>query len=290
MENFKNILVPYDFKEQADIALSQSYNLARLSNLEITLLYVHEEGGFFSKFFADDQSDSLIKKMETELEKVATEKSNETGLKISSMVTKGKTYAKIVEIAELIKAKFIVMGTSSSSDPKDNVIGANSSRVIRNAKCPVITIGSEGHYDGCRSILLPIDLTKESRQKVSWAIEFAKLFNSSIKVVSLLWSVNHNEISAQIKAQVLQVKNFIEERGISCQAEVVQIPGESLMIKKMLEYAEDQKDVDLIMIMTQQETGLIPFFVDKEASEVIRLSSIPVMSIVPKDTGETLAR
>jgi hypothetical protein len=44
------------------------------------------------------------------------------------------------------------------------------------------------------------------------------------------------------------------------------------------------------MIMTQKETGFIPFFVDKQATEIIRLSSIPVMSIIPKDMGDTLAR
>lgn len=290
METFKNILVPFDFREQAEIALTQSYNLSRLTKLDVVLIYVHEESSFFSKFFSDDQSAELVKKMETELDKFTREKSRQTGLNISFMVARGKVHTKIVEVAEMIKAKFIIMGTASSTDPKQNAIGANTSRVIRNAKCPVITIGSVCHYDGCRSILLPIDLTQESRQKVSWAIDFAKIFNSTIKVVSVLWSANHKEISGQLKAQLVQVRNFIEDKNIKCSIELLEAGSESDEVPMILKYAEDQKDIDLIMIMTQQETGFIPFFLDKQATGVIRLSRIPVMSIIPKDTGETLAR
>ena len=290
METFRNILVPFDFRDQAEVALGQSYNLARLTNLGITLLYVHEDGGFLNKFFSADQSDELVKKMETELDIFVKEKSKETGLDIDFMVARGKVHSKIVEVSEMIQAKFIVMGTASSTGPSENAIGANASRVIRNAKCPVITIGSVCHYDGCRSILLPLDLTQESRQKVTWAIDMAKLFGSTIKVISVLWSTNHKEITTQLKAQVIQVKNFIEERNVQCTAEILEANKESEETPLILKYADDQKDVDLIMIMTQHETGLIPFFVDKQATEIIRLSRIPVMSIIPKDMGDTLAR
>ncbi len=290
METFKNILVPFDFREQAEIALSQSYNLARTTGLRITLLYVHEDGGFLNKFFSADQSDELIQKMEVELDGFVKEKCKETGLEIDYMVARGKIHTKIVEVAEMIQAKFIVMGTASSTSPSENGIGANTSRVIRNAKCPVLTIGSVHHYNGCRSILLPLDLTKESRQKVSWAIELAKMFGSTIKVITVLWSTNHKEIAGTLRAQVAQVKDFIEERNVKCSAEIIEVNKESEETPTILNYAKNQGDVDLIMIMTQQETGLIPFFVDKQATELIRLSSIPVMSIIPKDTGDTLAR
>ncbi len=270
--------------------MTQSYNLARLTNLSITLLYVHEDGGFLNKFFSDDQSAELIKKMETELDSFTKEKCKETGLDINFMVAKGKVHTKIVEVADMIQAKFIVMGTASSTGPKENAIGANTSRVIRNANCPVLTIGSSNNYNGCRSILLPLDLTQESRQKVTWAIDLAKMFGSTIKVISVLWSTNHKVISGQLKAQVAQVKSFIEERNVNCTAEILEASKESEETPLILKYAEDQQDVDLIMIMTQQETGFIPFFVDKQATEIIRLSRIPVMSVVPKDMGDTLAR
>jgi nucleotide-binding universal stress UspA family protein len=44
MASQKNhILVPVDFSEQSHIALTQSYNLARLTKAEITLIYVIDD-------------------------------------------------------------------------------------------------------------------------------------------------------------------------------------------------------------------------------------------------------
>lgn len=287
--SYKNILVPFDFRDQANIALSQTYNLARLSKLDITLLFVQEESGLFTRFFSADQSDEIMKKMQLELAAYAEQKSQESGLKINSMVAKGKVHAKIVEIADLIHAKFIVMGTASTFDESGKkVVGANTSRVIRSAHCPVVTINSGPHHDGCRSILLPLDLTKETRQKVGWAIEVARLFGATIKVVSVFWSVNIRDVEHQLKAQMNQVVRFIEERNIKCSSEIIEADKESEEVSKILEYSKQQGDVDLIVITTQQETSIIEYFVDSTATELIRLSEIPVLSVIPKDTRETV--
>lgn len=289
MENCRNILVPYDFNEQAEIALTQSYNLARLLKLNIMLLYVHEEGRMISKLFSSDQSDEIVKKIDTELAEYASKKAKETGLTINHMVARGKVYTKIVEVAEMIQAQYIIMGKESSINTLEPNVGANTSKIIRTAKCPVITISTETHYDGCRSILVPIDLTQESRQKVGWAIELAKMFHSTIKVVAVLWSGNHKEISTQLRAKMLQVKSFIEERNVICTAEMLEADNELQMVPTILVYAKQQGDIDLILIMTQQETGLIPFFINSHATDMIRRADFPVMSIIPKDMGETLS-
>ena len=48
--------------------------------------------------------------------------------------------------------------------------------MVRESKHPVITIRGKVHRDGCKTILLPLDLTKETREKVNKAIELAKIF------------------------------------------------------------------------------------------------------------------
>jgi len=50
----------------------------------------------------------------------------------------------------------------------------------------------------------------------------------------------------------------------------------------ILKYA-NSVDSDLILIMTQQETKLVEFFVGSAAQTIIRLSNVPVMSIIPKE-------
>jgi nucleotide-binding universal stress UspA family protein len=160
--------------------------------------------------------------------------------------------------------------------------------VIRSAKCPVITINGKHHYNGCRNILLPLDLSKETRQKVTLAIELAKLFGSAIKVVSALWSKNDPDIILKLNQQLLQVQNFIEESGLKCTAEIIESSdGERTLVPAILNYAHQQEDIDLIVILTQQEIGFVEFFVGSHAQEFLRLSDIPVLSVVPKELGFT---
>ena len=70
---FKNrILVPVDFSAQSLIALGQSYNLARLTKADLTLIYVIEEQ-FQLPFTSKKLSKSFVKSIQKQLEKLASE-------------------------------------------------------------------------------------------------------------------------------------------------------------------------------------------------------------------------
>jgi len=283
----KQILVPVDFEPQSMIALEQSYNLARLIPAEIVLLYVYDQPAGIRALFGTSYDQEVIKKLEERLAHLADQVKENTGLPVAAILETGTVYSKIVETADRIQAQFIIMGTHSQPEQPGEttgVLGANSSRVLRSAKCPIITINARHHYDGCRNILLPLDLTTESRQKVTWAIRIAKIYDAGIKVVSGIWSKNNPEVRNRLTFLARQMQQVIEREGIRCTAEIIEdVENEKALIPAVLKYAEDQDDIDLIMIMTQQESGVIEFFIGSRAQEFVRLSPIPVMSIVPKE-------
>lgn len=283
----KTILIPIDFNTKSLIALEQTYNLGRLFNLELILLYVYEELSVLSKIFSGNQHDDIAESIKKQLDALAEETRKKSGLEITTMLARGKINAKILEVAEMVRAKFIVMGTNGQNDDDGikKTIGANTHRVVRHSKCPVITINGKHHHNGIRSILLPIDLTLESRQKVASAIEFSKQFHSDIHVVSVLWSQKDIRISSRLSAQLKQVEEFITSKGVRCTAEIIKAKSEKEHVQLIFDYAEKQGDVDLIMIMTQKETGFIEYFIEPDAQEIIRSSDIPVMSITPRETG-----
>lgn len=286
-----NILVPFDFNRQSEYALEQAVHLAKHTQSKITLLYVHESQGFLASLFNDDRDEELLEKINDQLDSVAARTSLKSGVYVDATLQTGRIYTVINRVAEEINAKFIVLGTRSSDgdDPeRKRMLGANTSRVIRSAVCPVITISGTTHYDGCRSILLPLDLTKETRQKVGWAIEMAKIYGAKIRAVSALWSLDDPEVVNRLNFQINHVKNFIEETGLECEAEIIESPkGEKTHVPAILDYARSKGDVDLIVIMTQQEFSIVEFFVGSHAQEFIRSSEIPVISIVPKELGFT---
>jgi len=283
------IIVPVDFEPQSLIALEQSYNLARLLPAEIVLLHVYDPPAGIRSLFGASYDEDILKKLEERLAGLSATVQSETGLQVSTIVETGQVYLKILETANKTQAQFIIMGTHSQPELQGNtagVLGANSSRVLRSTKCPVITINARHHYDGCRNILLPLDLTTESRQKVTWGIKIAKIYGAGIKVVSGIWSKNDPDVRSRLKLLAGQVKQMIEKDGIRCTAEIVEdVENEKALIPTVLNFAEKQGDIDLIMIMTQQEASVIEFFVGSRAQEFVRLSHIPVMSIAPKELG-----
>ena len=106
MAVFKNhILVPVDFSDQSLIALGQSFNLARLTKADLTLINIIEVS-FHLPFFAKKEDKMLEKKILKALEKLAEETSKESGLKVEVMVCRGKVYEEITKAAKKLKCSF----------------------------------------------------------------------------------------------------------------------------------------------------------------------------------------
>ena len=277
MAAFKNhILVPIDFSDQSLIALGQSYNLARLTKADITLINVMEDT-FHLPFFSKSDDKAMEDKVRKELSKLAQETTQKTGVHVDILVTRGKVYEEVHKAAKKLKSSFIVMGTNGSKGIK-KFIGSNALRVVREAPCSVITIKGKKHTSGCRSIVLPLDLTKETREKISKAIEIARLFGSIIHLVTV-FTTDDEFVVKKLKRQMNQVHDFVQEHDISCTMEFLH---DEDLSKSLVEYSKKIK-ADLIMIMTQQENWTDLMFISSTAQQIINSSDIPVLSIRPKE-------
>jgi len=276
-----SILVPIGFSGQSIIALEQAERLATLVDGEITLLSVIETSGLLSRLFGEDDEKYTDLKLELQerLDQLATDVSGRIGLKVNAMAAKGKVSQKIVEVAELINANLIVMGTNGvPPELAKKVIGSNAFRVVTTSPCPVITIKGKNHFEGCRTIILPLDLEKETKEKVSHALTLARLWDATVKVVSVVEG-NDMDALAKLNANLNQVENFLVAGGVKTTIELVKIDGRSLS-KAILDYSNEY-EADLIMIMTQQETDVTSHFISSAAQSIIYNSEVPVMSVRP---------
>ncbi|MFN9597057.1 MAG: universal stress protein [Bacteroidota bacterium] len=154
--------------------------------------------------------------------------------------------------------------------------------MVREAVCPVITIKGKEHRFGIKHILLPLDLTKETKEKVNKAINIARMFGSVIHIVTIVESKDEF-INNKLTRQMDQVSEHIVEAGIQCTSEFVK-GGD--VVDEILKVAERTQS-DLIMIMTQQEVGFTDLFISSAAQEVINRSEVPVLSIRPMPRKDT---
>lgn len=276
----RNIVVPVDFSEQSKIALSQTYNLAKMANADITLLHVIDEALFKSilhLFKNNDEHEAMIREEAMlKLEDFAKEARSKSGLAFNCRVEKGKIYETVTEVAEELDAMFIVMGTAGEPSIKKKFIGSNAVRVIGDAHCPVITIKGQQHRSGCEVILLPLDLSKETKEKVVKCIEIAKFFQSIVKVITIVTTSDEFLIN-KMERQMDQVLNFIKDHDIECTGEFIK--GDDIS-DGVLAHAQEI-NADLIIIMTQQELEWTEYFIGTESQQIINHSEIPVCSIRP---------
>ncbi|MEO5644957.1 MAG: universal stress protein [Bacteroidia bacterium] len=285
------IVVPVDFGDQSQIALEQAVRLATVIHGEITLLYVIETGGLLGRFANPMQDEGLKKEINQKMDEMTETIDKSLGVKVDTLIAHGSVYDKVAEVAEMLNARFIVMGTNGGKGKiRRRFIGSNALRVVRESKVPVITIKGKAHREGCKNIVLPLDLTTETREKVAKAIEFAKLYNSDIRIASVLFTTDEFIVN-RLTRQLSQVKSFVEKAGVRCTAEIIKgIKGEESLGQIIIDYA-NKVEGDLIMIMTQQEQDITELFIGSAAQDIINRSDVPVLSIIPspkKDLSEFL--
>ncbi|HSH64965.1 MAG TPA: universal stress protein [Bacteroidia bacterium] len=261
-----SILVPIDSTEQTVIALNQSYNLARLTKSKIVLLTVDE-----------DNNPNAAQKRLAELAKEAEEKS---GCPVEIMVRKGNVYEEISKVADVLNPLLMIGLTSKITLNK--IIGKNAFKMVRESKHPVITIRGKVHRDGCKTIVLPLDLTKETREKVDKAIELAKQFDANIRVISILTKTDE-ESENKLISYSNQVWKHIKAQNIRCSIKTLRGTNVPQMI---MDYAHEV-EADLILVMTKAELNVKEFFIGTVAQRIINESDIPVLSYRPVERKDT---
>ena len=257
------IVIPLDFTEQSVYAISQSYNLARYTNSKLLLLHVYEKQG-------EERFDEI-----TQLTKKTQEESN---VPCDFMNIKGNIYKETIRVAEEVSAKMIVVGVESHINRTKDILSDSVSEMVRKSPCPVITIRGREQRDGCENILLPIDLSRDSREKVDIAVEFAKYFGAAIRILGI-FSLKDEKYENQLHAYVHQVKQYIKSKGVTCSNKTM--PSDSIA-ETVVEYA-NKIETDLIIIMNKPGLSVREMFLGTMAQKVIDISNIPVMTVNPRE-------
>ncbi len=273
----KNILVPVDFSETSLNALEQALILAKAHDGQITLLNIVKKAAFPSLFSSTPQpgigNEEAESKMNTLLEQY-----KDKGVKISYDIRDGKPYKAIADYAKENDVNLICMGTHGISGFEEFWVGSNTYKTVSVAPCPVISIRKGINPVPFSRIVLPIDNSKHTRQKVPFTSRLAAKFNASIHVVGIT-SDKSGDIYRKINNYVLQASQYIEDAGINCRTEMLQ---GSNITKTALQYAQ-RVEADLISIMTEQEVDPANLFLGPYAQQMVNHSEIPVLTSRPDE-------
>lgn len=281
----KDIIVAIDFSTGSLHALDYAIALANRLSSNVMMVWVNSQLSHESfNGEANQLKDEAVKNFEEIM------KSKKGLLKHGSLnykLRKGKVYQEIAAQAKAVNAGLIIAGTHGVTGFEEFWIGSNAYRIVSYAPCPVITVryDFEINPEGIRSIVLPIDSSPDTRQKIPFAIQLATAFNAEIHIVAI-FSTNLKSVQRRVETSALSAQRLISEAGI---AYTINSQHADNITSSTLEYAQ-LVNADLIAIMTEQETDANNILLGPFAQQMVNYSKIPVLSIQPKEIYEISTR
>jgi len=198
------------------------------------------------------------------------------GLKMEYKLRKGKVYHEVDSLAKNTCALLIIAGAHGISGFEEFWIGSNAFKMVTYASVPVITVRNDFRITkSIRNILVPIDNTAETLQKLSFVTKLSQFFKSEVHIVAT-HSSHLKSIQRLSEKYARQAIQYLENNHVKfVQDSIVS----NDITKAVISYA-DQIDADLISIMTEQETPM-NILMGPHTQQLINQSPVPVLSVHP---------
>ena len=270
----KQIIVAIDFSRCSIHSLEYAITIANNMDANIIMTWVDISDRADTAFqgIEDHPRKEIANNFEELIQKYSK---TLTGGELLYKIRKGKVHFEIANQAKYSDAVLVIAGTHGVSGFEEFWIGSNAYRIVSHSPCPVITVRSDFESTrGINTIVLPIDNSLESRQKLPFTTKIAKLFNSKVHIISL-YSTNIKTIRNRIDNYTKQVVTFLEEEGV--EHIVKKVEAENIT-NATINYAKSV-DADIISVMTEQETASANLFLGAYAQQMVNHSPIPVISI-----------
>jgi nucleotide-binding universal stress UspA family protein len=280
----KDIVVAVDFSKSSVQALKYALKIAAKTSSDLKLVYVSKKRDVQVEIF-DEKKGEFINIQKNLKEMIDTHQPTIPG-KITSKVLHGKIYEEITNQAKYTDSWMIIAGAHGMSGYEDEWIGNNALKIITHAATPVLIVKkSFDQRNPIDKIVLPIDSSNETLQKLPVTIELAKKHKAQINILCLLNSYL-GEFAEQTKSLAKDALKQVSKTGLRYFSDEISCTNNS---EAILEYAL-VKEADLISIMTDQEStnpGALTFGF---AEEIINHSPIPVLTVKTQKLKSTSNR
>jgi len=277
----KSLLVAIDFSNCSVNALLHAAQLAYLTDSRLEMIWVNNPEKTRVNV-QEEASIALINEMNIQFKRLTDElHAKYIGLKIDYLIREGKVYKEVGLQAIESKSWLIVAGTHGKSGFEKFWMGSNVYRIVSTAPCPVFTVRSGVNISELlNTIVLPIDSTSETREKVTITAEIARVTKAKV-IVLKLYSTEMIEVKHVVNVYADQVAEFLREEEIEVEIDEAHAVN---LTETTIDYAK-KVNANLIVIMTEQEKKAANFLLGNFAQQMINHSPVPVLSVRPKEMG-----
>ncbi|MBP8822032.1 MAG: universal stress protein [Flavobacteriales bacterium] len=264
----KKILVPTDFTKVADCAMNHAATMAERMGAEVNILHI-----------VSRQSELEEARLKVKLEAERARRWSGR-VAVKPQVRVGSVYEEIGNTASEIGAELIIMGTHGMRGMQF-ITGSRALRVITNGQVPFIVVQERNiRANGYRNIVVPMDLQRETRQKVALVAEIAQYFDSKVHVITPRESDEF--LHRPLENNIRFAEQYFGERNVELEATIAAVDSNNF-VDAVIRYAM-QVDADLITIMNLARGNIFGVLgVPYEQEILTNEAMIPVMLLNPRE-------
>jgi len=293
------VLAPIDFSERSPDAARYAGRLASQFHSELTLLHVLDSSVYelSGQEFANPAIRGLCDSWRCRTKALMADFLAEEflNLDVRRIVMSGDPAETIVHFAHFEHSSLIVLPTYAYEPFRPFVLGSVTSRVLRDADCPVLTgvhtadaFPSELH--SFRKILCAVDFCPQSVQALGWAARFAEEFQAQLTIAHITPSTEggigeylnperrqtcategrHEEFAMQARQKIERMQ---KNAGVSAAVFI----DSCMDVPRAVCSAASQLEADLVVVGRGSSAG-----VDRlrtKVNSIVRQSPCPVMSV-----------
>lgn len=259
-----NILLPINFSVSTEKLIESILSFKSEINYKLFALVVvqnkNEEDVAYNKLI------SLLK---------------EKNIEATSVVKCGEIASETLAYAKEINASMILINKVGIENKTQN-IGKLTKEILKNSEIPVLILKNNLHFSEVSSILLPLDINKENKKKISNVLFYAKFFHDSlIRIISVVFDTSDYEMNRHV-FQLQHVVHFIEKSGFECTGEIMRCSSEygDTLGKIVCDYAE-KSEAELVLLLTDHEENKNKFGLNEESEYMLGNLSNNIISITP---------
>ena len=252
---FKKILIGFDNSRASQVALDKALQTCKAFGSDLYVVNV-----------------KTAKSTQDDFSAIVNEKALLYKVTVHYMERRGTVSKEIAGAERDLGADLIFMGAHGKKGFQPYWIGSNAGRVVSASSCPVITVQEDAANMNFLDIILPLDDSMETRQKVPYAVVMAKGFNATVHILAVSKDKSE-ETKRLISAYSRQTEIYLDERNVKYTLELRQ--GTDVP-QACIDYALEKK-AGMIMMMTGTESA--NWFMGTYAQQLINHSPIPICAI-----------
>ncbi len=265
MEAGKKIVVPWDFTEVAENALSQAVMIAKILDNKIVLLHIAKK-------------EKEIEEAKAKLIEVAQSAATKHEVEVEAEVKEGTIFTTIGEYTKDNEdINLVVMGTHGMKGMQ-KLTGSWALKVIVSSYAPFIVIqDTPKEKNSFDKIVFPVNFKSENREKLIWAIYFGKIFNATIHFIKQ--EVSDKNLVKKVNQNLSFAKKYLSKYNVNYE---IATSEASNLAQGTIDYAKSI-DADLMLIMTTKNIGTIDYVLGASEQFIIaNTAKIPVMCVNPR--------